>query len=310
MGLLDFLHAPVGRSHGVTLALGGGGARGLAHIGVIEALEDARVPIAAIAGTSAGAVVGGMWAALGSARAVELRWHELLAAGVLPEGLPDVRLASDVSSRDNLLLQFAHRLKTSATVVLALERLSLLSRDDLDRVVEFLLPDQQIEDLPLPFAAVLTDFESGEPVALRSGSLRLVATASSAVPGVVPPVAIDGHVYIDGGVVADVPVEQARTLGPWPVVALDVGELPGAADPAHLKVPRAMLRAGIMTHRALRQRCLATADLVIAPPVGNMHWSEFARFEEARAAGRAAATAALPAIERLLRRRGRQGSPG
>ena len=97
----------------------------------------------------------------------------------------------------------------------------------------------------------------------------------------------------------------ARSLGPWPVIAVDTGEEPGTVAPEHLKVPRALLRAGIMTHRALRRRCLAEADLVISPPVGSIHWSEFGRFEEALAAGRAAATAALPGIAALLRPRRR-----
>ena len=85
----------------------------------------------------------------------------------------------------------------------------------------------------------------------------------------------------------------------------DAGEAPGVLDPAHLKVPRALMRAGIITHRALRRCCLQQADLVISPPVGSIHWSEFGRFEEALAAGRAAATAALPGIAALLRPRRR-----
>ena len=305
MGLFDFISSFGRRPRGVTLALGGGGARGLAHVGVIAALEEAGIPIAAVAGSSAGAVVGGMWAALGSAAATEQCWRELFASGLLPGSLPDVRLASDISSRDNLLLQFARQVKMGATIVLALEKRSLVSRDDLDRVVDFLLPDVAIEDLPLPFAAVATDFDTGEPVSLRSGPLRLAAVASSAVPGVVTAIPVDGRHFIDGGVVADVPVAQARELGAWPVVAVDVGEEPGVVDPEHLKVPRALMRAGIITHRALRRCCLQQADLVISPPVGSLHWSEFGRFEEALAAGRAAATSALPGIAALLRRRRR-----
>jgi NTE family protein len=308
--LFGFLAPYLRRSHGVTLALGGGGARGLAHIGVIAALEEAGVSIAAVAGTSAGAVAGGVWVALGSAAAAEQCWRDLVASGRLPGSLPDVRLASDVSSRDNLLLQFARQLKMGATIVLALEKRSLVSREDLDRVLEFLLPDVAIEDLALPYAAVATDFETGAAVPLRSGSLRVAAAASSAVPGVVTAIPVDGRYFIDGGVVADVPAEQARALGPWPVIAVDVGEEPGAVDPEHLKVPRALLRAGIITHRALRRRCLQAADLVIAPAVGSIHWSEFGRFEEALAAGRDAARAALPAVTALARRRRPARRPG
>ena len=305
MSLCSLLELLPRRPGGIALALGGGGARGLAHVGVLAALERAGVPIRAVAGTSAGAVVGGMWAALGSAEAVERRWRELLAAGLLPDSLPDTRLAADVSSRDSLLLQFARRVMMGATVVLALEKRSLIARADLERVLDFLLPDVAIEDLVVPFAAVATDFATGEPVALRSGPLRTAAVASSAVPGAVPAVELGERWYLDGGVVADVPVEQAQALGPWPVVAVEVGERPGAVAPEHLTVPRALLRAGVMTHRALRQRCLAGAELVISPAVGSIHWSEFARSDEALAAGRAAGTNALPALAALLQRRRR-----
>jgi len=303
MGILEWLAPGPRRSRGIALALGGGGARGVAHIGVIETLEAAGVPVAALAGSSAGAVVGGMWLALGSATAMAARWREFLSSGLLPGPLPDILLASEVSSRDNLLLHFAKRLMVGATVVLALERRSLVDLRDFERALEFLLPDVDIEDLPVPFTAVSTDFATGEVYAPRTGSLRRTATASSAVPGVVPPVTIGGRAYVDGGVVSDVPVEQARELGPWPVVAVDVGEDPGPVDPEHVKVPRALLRAGIITHRALRSYALAAADLVISPAVGGIHWSEFSRSEEALAAGRAAAEAALPAVRALARPR-------
>ncbi len=284
---------------GVSLALGGGGARGAAHVGVLHELEEAGIPIMAVAGTSAGAVVGAMWLAGGSAQAVENRWRKFMAAGLLPD-LPDVRLAPSVTSHDNVLLSFARRLRDGAAVVLALDRRSLIAPEDLDRAFAFLLPDVDARALPRPFAAVATDLATGEPMALRAGSLREVVAASSSVPGVLPPRVVDGRAFIDGGVVAEVPAPQAAQLGPHPVVAVYVGETPRPEDPATLTVPRALARASLLASRALAARLLDAADVVITPEVGALHWSEFSRFEEAMAAGRAAARAALPQLRALL----------
>jgi len=288
MRLPRFLRAHLGKPAGVVLALGGGGARGIAHVGVLEVIEQEGIPVAGVAGTSAGAVIGAMWLTLGSAAAVTRRWQEFLEAG-FPSDLPDVRLTSTVTSRDNLLLQFARRLRQGALITLALERTSLVSHEEFDRGVAFLLPDVTIERLPKPFAAVATDFATGEPVMLRRGSLRTAVAASSAVPAVLLPYVIDGRALIDGGTVADVPVAQAGRLAPRPVVAVEVGESWPEGDPATITLPRAMMRGATMTHRVLRECQTRGADLVIRPDVGHLHWSEFGRFPEAVAAGRAAA---------------------
>ncbi|MGC8917603.1 MAG: patatin-like phospholipase family protein, partial [Thermoanaerobaculum sp.] len=287
----------------VVLALGGGGARGLAHVGVLEMLEEAGVPVAGIAGTSAGAVVGAMWLTLGSTQKVLERWQEFLASD-FPSHLPEVRLTDEVTSRDNPLLSFAQRLQQGAQVALALHRRGLVETADLDRAVAFLVPDARIEDLRLPFAAVVTDFATGRAAALRQGSLRQAVAASSAVPGVVPPYPVDGRYVLDGGVVAEVPVEEARGLARRPLVAVDVGDLPDPKeDPIRISVPRVLLRASVMTHARLREALVASADLVLRPEVSGIHWSEFKRLPEAVEAGRQAARAALNRLRALAIRK-------
>jgi NTE family protein len=304
-----FLSALRRRPDGVVLALCGGGARGLAHVGVLSVLERERIPVAGIAGTSAGALVGAMWLALGSAEAVEARWREILVSGVLPGDLPNVRFRPSVETSSNLLMQLARRLQRGAALAMALERRCLLPAEDVNRVLDFLVPDVEIEDLPVPFAAVATNYETGRPVALRRGSLRLALCASTAVPGAMAPVSVDGLSLIDGGVVADVPVLQARELAPVPVVAIDTGEtLPGGAAQS-ITVPTVMVRANLMTHRALRETMLAAADLVVRPDVGVIHWSEFSRLDESIAGGRAAAQAAAAAIASLAGGRARATPP-
>ena len=305
MGIYRFLFGPSAKPEGVALALGGGGARGLAHIGVLEVLEDAGIPIAGIAGTSAGAIIGAMWITLGSAAAVARRWREFLGTDTL-KALPDVRLTPTVSTRDNPLLLFARRMRRSALVALALDRTSVITHAELEKGLSFLLPDVAIESLPVRFAAVATDFETGEPVALRHGPVRAAVTASSAIPAVVPPYLFGGRYLVDGGTVADVPVAQARMLSRRPVVAVSVGEAWPEEDAAGITLAQAMMRASNMTHKALRDAQLASADLVIAPDVGALHWSEFTRLDEAAAAGRAAAESVIRRAQALARCRSRR----
>jgi NTE family protein len=294
---------------GVILALGGGGARGLAHVGVLSVLEEQGIPVTGVAGTSAGALVGAMWLTLGGSDAVTRRWREFLASD-FPGSLPDVRLTDSVSSRDSVLLQYARRLRRGAAVLLALGRRFLIEKEDFDTAVAFLVPDVRIEDLSRPFCAVATDFSSGAPVALRRGSLREAVAASSTVPGVVAPRTIDGRVLVDGGVVADVPVRQARLLGRRPVVAVSVGEALPDEAPGDVTVPRAIMRAGIITHAALLAEVLRDSGLTLRPAVGRIHWSEFTRFDEAVDAGRREAEAHLPSLRRAASMPDLETAPG
>lgn len=298
---LYFLRRP---RPGLVLALGGGGARGLAHLGVLETVEQLELPVNGIAGTSAGAVIGAMWLVHGSAAAALVRWNELLAAGLVPASLPDIRLADGVSSRDNLLLQFARTLRRGAVVALALGRASLITRADLERAVAFLVPDIRIEELPTPLVAVATDFDTGAPVAIRRGPLRAALAASSSVPAAVPPYRIGARTLIDGGVVTDLPVQQARELRAGPVVAVDVGDDLPPASADRLTMPQAMLRAGVMTHQVLRHLLARDADLVLRPEVAGIHWSEFGRGEDARRAGAEEARRQTHELRRLGRARG------
>jgi NTE family protein len=306
VGLLERLRLLRRSRTGVVLALGGGGARGLAHLGVLETLEELALPVNGIAGTSVGAVIGAMWLAHGGAAAALARWNQLIAAGLVPASLPDIRLAEGVSSRDNLLLQFARTLRRGAVVALALGRQSLITRADLERAIAFLVPDVSIEALPLPFVAVATDFDTGAPVAIHRGPLRAALAASSSVPAAVPPCRIGARTLLDGGVVADLPVPQARELRAGPVVVVDVGDDVPPASADRLTMPQAMLRAGVMTHQVLRQLLARDADLVLRPEVAGIHWSEFARGDDARRAGVEVARRHQDELRRLARVSGRR----
>ncbi len=235
-----------------------------------------------------GAVVGGMYLALGSADAVARRWREAMAKGLTPTVRPIGR-AADAAAGEHQLLQAARRFRDRVVISLAMNRTTVLDGAALDRAIEFLVPDVEIESLPRPFLAVATDLETGEEVRLAEGSLRTALRASSGIPGLFPGIESDGRVLVDGAVVAEVPVAAARSLGRR-VVAVDVAmELP-PLPPAGL-VLDTMMRTQMMTGHLLVSYQLSHAACVLRPHVGSAAWSDWDRIDGLIAAGSAAAEA-------------------
>jgi NTE family protein len=264
------------------LALGGGGARGFAHLGVLQALDEAGLSPRAIAGTSMGAVAGGMYLAYGSAARVTDLWREALEKDLIPSVRPIGRVP-DADAKEHPLIQVARRIRNRVVISFAMNRSTVLEDTALVKTLEFLIPDVQFADLPKPLVVVATNLENGTEVRLRSGPIRPALVASSAIPGMVPSVQIEGQPLVDGGVVAEVPVVAARDEG-WPVVAVDVSldVPPLKADDLVLDT---MMRTQMMTARLLRRRQLRLATHVIRPDVGNARWAEWNRFDEFVEAG-------------------------
>lgn len=185
----------------VGLALGSGGARGAAHVGVLKVLEREGIKVSAIAGTSIGAMVGGAYAA----------------------GIPLSRIEEEwlTTSRRKLLRSFLP----------TFPRTGLSSGAGLRRYLREILGDVRIEELPIPFAAVATDLDTGEAVVLRSGPLVEAIRASTAIPGVFQPVRWEGRLLVDGGMVEPLPVRVCRELGADIVIAVDTNPAPHPTTP-------------------------------------------------------------------------------
>lgn len=279
--------------NGVVLALGGGGMRGVAHLGVLRTLARAGVPLRGIAGTSSGALLGACWLLMGEA-AVE-RVREFVRSG-RARRMPDLHQLGQGS--------LAQRVRLAWQVGHLLLRRAFLSEEQMLEYVGFFLPEIPIESLPVPFLAVATDSLTGEEVWLGKGSLRRAVAASSAMPGLVMPLSWEGRYLQDGGAVAEIPVQAARSLGS-PVLAVEVSEGLPQGFPGKDGVARSMLRAAAMGWQALRRRFLAEADFVIAPRVNHLHWADFHAVEEAVSAGEAAAKEFLAQWEGA-----RQAAPG
>ncbi len=286
----------------LAMALGGGGARGFAHVGVLEGLLARGVDFNGIVGTSAGSVAGGGFA-LGRDPA-RMREQVLRFA--------DSPLASDSKVRALIgqsesegpcgLMGWLERLWHSGRVARSLLLDStLLGEDYIARLVNFFLPKVDIESLPLPFAAVATDLVTGDPVILDHGPLRKAVLASSAVPGMAPPVELDGRQLVDGGVVCQVPVTPARRWCGGPVLAVSVDK--DLADtPLKGEGFGTFMRANDIMSDRLVQMELAQADLVIHPQVGEVHWVDFRRAQWVMDQGRQALEEAWPQVQKLLER--------
>lgn len=253
---------------GLILALGGGGARGLAHLGVLQVLTERGVPLAGMVGTSMGAVV----AALHSAGA-------------------DLRRLADLAD----CFPWEHLLD------LSLKSLGLTSGERILAVLELLTKNKTFAELAPPVWVVATDLERGEPVVYSSGPVAPAVRASISVPGVFCPWSFEGRTLVDGAVVAGVPVEIARGMG-RPVVAVDVGfDLPARRSRHVLDV---LSRVVQIMGGELDRRQVALADLVIRPAVGGVSSARFDLAAECVACGRRAAEEALAEIWTLLEKAG------
>ncbi len=282
------------------LVLGGGGARGLAHIGVLKVLEREKIPFDLIVGTSAGALVGGMYAYLKDADAVEERFRDFLGSKIYNRtGMPRFLTKKD---GENFFGQVATRLGERIVINLAYSRQGLFERKRLEEAIEFLVEPLDIEELRIPFAAVAVDLNTGREVIYSKGSLRKAIEASSSLPGFLPPLHQNSLALVDGAVLHAVPVLPARDLGAQFVLAVNV-----SADlepnPDLENVIDVLFRASSITSHRHSLQQLEKADIILRPDVGRTHWANFSRLEELVDRGEVVAKRALPVIRRALRNR-------
>ncbi len=280
---------------GFVLALGGGGARGLAHIGVLKVLEREGVDIKAITGTSMGAVIGAMYAVYRDAVEVEeivrkflsSSFHEKYAKAffILSED-PDVLHAPE---------KIARGLGKRFLYVKAASTRAVFSSDILDEAFRHLLPDVRFSDLEVPFACVATDLQTGKEVILDRGRLLPSVIASSSIPGFMDPIRISQHLLVDGSTVSVVPVAAARRLFGGKVLAVEV-PMDLERDAALGTAFEIAMRAAEITGYHLSQTQLSNADVSIHPKVGKFTWANFDKLDEMIRAGEVAAQKTLSSL--------------
>jgi len=283
----------------IGLALGGGAARGLAHIGVLKVLEQQGVPIDLIAGTSIGALVGGVYATTRNAAATEQRFLEFIFSEEFKRDRFDFLRESRQAS-PHLLDNVKTLIKRGIFYSVSMAKPSFVSAQNFEHNINGVLDDVRIEETPIPFAAIAADIHRGQQVLLQRGSLRRAVSASSAVPGLLPPVIIDGRTLIDGGCVAKVPVVPVLLMGADVVIGVDVSR--EFEEQVNLRNGLSiMVRANSISTDALKSLQCRLADVVIAPDVGRIHWADFSAVRACIARGEEGATSGLDEIRRQHR---------
>ncbi len=278
----------------IGLVLSGGGARGLAHVGVLKVLEEQRVPVDAIAGTSMGAVIGGLYASGMSAAEIESLVSTLDWNAAFRDRSPrsDLNFRRKQDDRE-FLVRFPLGVKAGSfrvprgliqgqklTQILRRETTGVAGIDDFDR-------------LPTRFRAVATDLETGERRVLAHGDLAQALRASLSAPGVFAPAELDGRLLVDGGLVENLPVDVAQAMGVDVVIAVDVGFQPLGRRKLNsaLAVSNQMLTIMMQRETARQRALLGDGDLLLEPSLGDLLSMDFTTVDRTIEEGAAAARA-------------------
>jgi NTE family protein len=285
----------------IGLVLGGGGARGAAHVGILKVLEENRVPVDFVVGTSMGSIVGGLYASGRSPAEIEQVFHEINWLDLFADW-PTQDWLSFRRKRDLerfIDLEFGADFKKGFRLprgFIAGQKLGFELRKHTYAVAGV----SDFNRLALPYRAVSADINTGEVVVHDKGNVAEAIRASMSLPGVFPPVELDGRILIDGGIVNNVPVDVARRMGADVVIAIDVGTPLGtvAADASVLGFFNQFI--GVVTEDNVRKSkaMLTGQDLLIRPELGDITSGSFERVFDAMAIGESTARAMTEQIRR------------
>jgi len=259
-------HAPLPR---VALVLGGGAARGFAHVGVLRVLEQEKIPVDLIVGTSVGSLIGALYAE--ERNSFELEWT---AFQLEKDDLFDYGVMNVVTG------------------------MSFAAGDRLERWVTEKIKVKNIEELKVPFAAVATDLNWGSKVVLDRGSVARAVRASSAIPGVFPPVQHMGKILVDGGVVDNIPIAVAREKGADIVIAVDISQVLG--NTSIKNVVDVVLQATNIMFALNVEHSKRGADVLVTPNVGDVTMLDFGQKKRCMQAGIDATREAVPRIRKAI----------
>jgi NTE family protein len=282
------------------LALSGGGARGMAHIGVLEHLEQLSIKPDLVTGTSMGALVGALYCLHGGSEGLRDRAHELFASDLF-EKIDLDELMRDKSLERDPFEEFSRKSRTLFTLSKMVRRVSIVEPGFMAEVMVHLFGTATFADLKIPFVAVATDLYSGEDVALNQGSVATAVQASASIPGVFAPVPLDGMLLVDGYITKNVPVpEPGEPPNRAKVIVVDVQRGLRAPGPFYSGID-IVARADWIMQIQLNRVYLEQADLVLVPDVREVHWADFKRMDQLIAAGRISAVEREEEIVRLFR---------
>ncbi|MBN2553643.1 MAG: patatin-like phospholipase family protein [Spirochaetales bacterium] len=249
----------------IGLALGGGAARGLAHIGVLKVLEEEEIGVCCLAGTSVGSLVGSLFCA-------GLGWRKIR--------------------------ETARKIDWGDLVSPTWPTLGIVSPDKLEKTLGRILGDRSFEELPVPFRAVAVDITSGEVVVLQDGSVARAVRASCSIPGIFEPTELDGRMLVDGGLMNDVPTDVLREMGAENVIGVDLN-----ADRVVPKRPENLIEIFYRSLNILMynstQRAGRVADVMVVPRLEGFAYHDLTRLDELVARGEQAMRDQLAAVREL-----------
>ena len=252
----------------VGLCLGSGGARGLAHVGVLQVLEENGIVPDIIAGCSAGAIFGSIYSAGTNLYLLEKYLGTVEARSIIDLGIP--------------------------------LNGGFISGDRIEEVVLTLTHDLSFGETKIPFVCIAADLITGEMKVFEEGKLHRAVRASMAVPGVFTPALIDGHYYVDGGVIEELPVDVLRERGADVVITSDLGIKRNFFDPEHPSPVDVLRRSTDIMQARMTYRQADKGDVVIRPDASFMGLLKISGYEESVSEGRQKAREAMPEIRRLL----------
>jgi NTE family protein len=282
------------------IALGGGGAKGLAHVGFLEVLEEHGMKPYCIAGTSIGSVVGALYCLQGTARGLRQRAKSMVAS----EEFKNLELEKFYSNSNGFFERFRHDLFEKFYLGSLLFKRSHSKYDATRRIFQGTFGDRRFRDCAVNFACNALDIQSGAEVVFRNGPLAEAVWASCAIPGIFPPFIRGKQILVDGGVIDNIPIEPVQNMGAGSVIAVYLSMRP-QFEGEPLTGFQINQRSYLFMKYHLDQRILDTADLVVKPDVRDFHWADFNSIEELVERGREAAIRNIAKIKSVSSLRSR-----
>ncbi len=281
------------------LALGGGGVRGFCHIGVLKVLEQEEITVDLIAGTSAGALIGGAYAGGASPQEIYRKVDDYIRSPQFQSStLREIGMTMNPAKR-TFWEKTRNFLRQHYFMLSAFFKPAILSLKDFQDLVDYFIPDIDIRETKIPFCAVATDLITGKQIVISEGPMRRAVLASCAVPGAVDPIRLGDWLLADGGITSLVPVLAARQAGADAVIAVVVErehKVSGEFETAQ----EIFYRAGDITCDKLQEIELIQADVIIRPRIGDLHWTDFSHAKDMVQEGEVAARLALGEIREAI----------
>jgi len=280
----------------IGLALSGGGAKGLAYIGVLEVLEKENIPINIVAGTSMGAIVGAVYCLNPDLEIIRQEAYRITKSDAYKDiGLEKFRKTDEDTWFDRL----RNKLKGGMVMTESFLKQSFVPEENITKIFKTIFGENTFDDLKIPFAAVSLDLIGGKDIIMKEGYLWEAVKASAAIPGIFPPVRQNNMVLVDGGVTANVPIEAAIEMGANIVIAVVFDEKP--SHPGNLDTAfEIYMRSDELAKVKLEKMLLSKADIVIPVDIIKHHWTEFENIDFFIERGRMAAQKRIKDIKNIL----------